>query len=489
MRPQERDTLLRRINQCVQSGVCEPAREPCRQLLEANPNDCDALSFHAYITYLIGSLDEAEQTVRKLFTLRPGNADDHCMIARILSRKNQTNEALDQFDQAIKLNPSSPNPIIEKADLLIVLGRQDDAQRLIESKIAAGMNAPEFSLHLGTIQEQAGNYERAVEFAQRAAGAPAARPAINRQLYFLMGRALDKLSRYDDAFEAFQQGNACDALPFNQAGFAEHMDRIIKVFSKKNLKYMPNSSHASELPVFITSMPRSGSTLVEKIISAHSQAVGVDEINVINRIATNAHEHLKTQRPYPDCIDTITRKGLDQLGEIYLNEAEKLAGDHLRMADKTLQTWQHVGLVQLIMPGARVINVRRDPMDTCLSCFMASLNPQVHVFASNFNDLAFYYKQYDRLIKHWFNVASIELLEVQYEELVEDPERISREIIDFCGLEWEDECLQFHKQSDKIVLTLSYDQVRKPMYKTAVARWKKYEKHLGVLQAALAGKL
>ena len=490
MTSEQRSALLNDARRWISKGAFGQAQEPCRQLLDANAADTDALCLKAQIDYAIGSLDAAEGAVRKLFELRPGNPEDHCMLAAILSRQERVEEALGQYDQAARLNPSSTKPAMGKAELLMYAGRSEEARAALQPLIDQGADDSAFGVLLGTIEENAGQYDKAVGLAQRyTSGANANPPAINRQLYFLMGRSLEKLERYDDAFDAFVRGNGFGALPFDHRRFGQYIDHLIEVFSKKNMRSMPRSSHDSELPVFIASMPRSGSTLVEQIVGAHSQAIGVGEINIINRVAINAPAHLKTQRPYPECISMVTRKGMTQLGDVYLEEAEKLASDHARLADKTLQAWQHVGLIQHILPDSRVIYVRRNPMDTCLSCFMAALTPDVHVFASNFKDLAFYYKQHDRLVKHWLKSASLEQLEVQYEELVEQPEELSRQIIEFCELDWEDECLRFHQKKDRLVMTLSYEQVRKPIYKSAMQRWKKYEKHLGELRAELADVL
>lgn len=482
MTPNERTALLRDIQHHIRRGDFASARHPCHELLRADSNDPDALSLHGLIEYSTGMIDEAEATLRKLIAIRPGNPDDHYNLARILTRRERTDEAMQEYDKAAALNPDYLTPIKGKAELLVLSGRQDEARRLLQEQIDAGKDAPEFGLILGTIEEQAGNHDDAATMAEKYAGAPGAKASTNRQLFFLLGRVYEKLERYDDAFRAFVRGNAYGAMPYDRAGFSKRVDRTIEIFSRKNMKGMPKSSIDSELPVFVTSMPRSGSTLIEQIINAHSRARGVGEINVINQVAFTSPERLKTQRPYPDCIETVTRKGLDTLGRAYLDEAEKLADDNDRIVDKTLQTWQHVGLLQLMLPNARVINVRRHPMDTCLSCFMAALSPSTHTFAATLEDLAHHYRDYDRLSKHWRDAAGIDSMEVRYEDLVADPETNARAIIDFCGLEWEDECLEYHTKKDRLVMTLSYDQVRKPIYTSALARWKRYERHLDPLR-------
>ncbi len=482
MTPNERTALLQEINGHMRRGDMASARQPVQSLLDANPDDIDGLSIDGIIKYSTGFLDEAEVNFRRLIELYPGRPEDHFNLARLLTRSDRIEEAIAEYDEALRLRPENLKPLEGKAQLLVLADRKDEARALLEEQINKGGDLPGFGLILGTIEEQAGDYEAAVRIAEKFAGSSSGDAPTNRQLFLLLGRALEKLERYDDAFRAFRRGKAYGAMPYDQAGFRDRVDRTIKIFSKKNLKSMPKSSQDSELPVFVTSMPRSGSTLVERIIGAHSRAKSVGEIIVMHRVAMGSAETLKTQRPYPDCIETTTRKGLDTLARQYLDEAEKLADGHDRIVDKTLETWQHVGLVQMMLPNARVINVRRHPMDTCLSCYMAALNPTVHTFASSLEDLAAHYREYDRLCKHWAQSAGIDYMEIRYEDLVDDQEKWSRDIIDFCGLEWEDACLQFHKKSSGLVLTLSYDQVRRPIYKSALDRWKRYEKQLDPLR-------
>lgn len=487
MTPNERSALLQQINHHMRRQDLVSARQACQALLAANPNDVDGLAIHGVIQFTSGYVDEAESIFRRLIALRPGNPEDHFNLGRVLTRRDQVEEAMQEFDKAWRLRPENLRPIEGKAQVLVLANRKDEARRLLEEHIQAGRDTPGFALILATIQEQAGENEAAIATAEKHAGSSNADAPTNRQLFLLLGRTLEKLERFDDAFRAFQRGNAYGATPYDHAGMHDRIDRTIRIFSRKNVKSLPKSSIDSELPVFVTSMPRSGSTLVERIIGAHSKAIGVGEIIVMHRIAMGSPETLRTMRPYPDCIETATRKGLDALGRLYLDEAEKLADGHERIVDKTLETWQHVGLVQLALPNARVINVRRHPMDTCLSCYIAALNPTVHTFASSLESLAQHYREYDRLCKHWAKAATIDYMEIRYEDLVDDQERWSRDIIEFCGLDWEDQCLQFHKQSSPgLVKTLSYDQVRRPIYKSALDRWKRYEKHLEPLRRLIA---
>jgi hypothetical protein len=156
-------------------------------------------------------------------------------------------------------------------------------------------------------------------------------------------------------------------------------------------------------------------------------------------------------------------------------------GDAIRIIDKMPHNFMHLGLIQLLFPQARIIHVRRDPVDTCVSCFTQEFT-SAHAYAYDLKHLGAYYLQYERLMQHWMKVLTIPILNIRYEELVDNQEAVSRELVEFCGLEWDEAVLRFH-ESGRDVATASYDQVRKPMYKKSVQRWKHYEAHLGPLIA------
>ena len=185
---------------------------------------------------------------------------------------------------------------------------------------------------------------------------------------------------------------------------------------------------------------------------------------------------------YPACIADLTERNLDELSKSYLDVLKRIGRNAVRVTNKQLNNYDHLAMVSLLFPGARVIHIHRDPLDTCFSCFMAALNAP---WASDLRNMAFAYRQYQRVMQHWHEVLDLPILDVAYEDLVDDPDRWIRESIEFCGLEWDERCLRYY-ESDRNVLTMSYDQVRQPIYKSAVKRYEKYEAFLGPLREALA---
>ena len=188
---------------------------------------------------------------------------------------------------------------------------------------------------------------------------------------------------------------------------------------------------------------------------------------------------------YPDCLGDWTQAHADRLSAGYLQSLQRMAPGAQRVTNKHLDNWRQLGMVALLFPGARVVHCSRHPVDNGLSIFMAAMNSRVYPWSTDLADIGFAYRQYERLMRHWHETLDLEILDVQYEDLVADPEPWIRRIIEFTGLPWDDQCLRFH-ESTRDVMTLSYDQVRRPIYASAVKRYEKYRAHLGPLEQALS---
>jgi hypothetical protein len=210
---------------------------------------------------------------------------------------------------------------------------------------------------------------------------------------------------------------------------------------------------------------------------------GAGELDDIYRIAQSLPREIQSTLPYPKCVDNLSKKNIDPIALRHLERLGKFSKNVARVTDKMPHNFLGLGLIELLFPQARVIHCMRDPLDTCLSIYFQQFNKH-HPYANSLEHLGRYYNQYLRMMEHWKKTLRIPVMDVKYEEMVDDPEATSRALIDFCELEWDDRCLRFH-ESKRVVTTPSYDQVRRPIYKKSVARWKKYEKHLGPLKAAL----
>jgi len=246
---------------------------------------------------------------------------------------------------------------------------------------------------------------------------------------------------------------------------------------------MPRASVRSDRPVFIVGMPRSGTSLIEQILASHPQVFGAGELTDIVRLPLSLHTMLGTERKYPQCLSLLTQDRIDTFAQHYLDKLASLSPDASRVIDKMPGNFMHLGFIELLFPDARIIHCMRDPLDTCLSCYFQDFS-RSHPYSYDLENLGAFYNEYRKIMQHWRSVLSIPMYEIQYEELVADQEMKSRELVEFCGLEWDERCLNFH-ETKRYVGTASYDQVRQPMYKKSAGRWKNYENRIDVLKKSL----
>jgi hypothetical protein len=245
---------------------------------------------------------------------------------------------------------------------------------------------------------------------------------------------------------------------------------------------LQGSGSPSERPVFVVGMPRSGTSLVEQILAAHPQVHGAGEIGLLPALAARLRG--PSGAGFPACVSELGAPDLQRLAQAYLGGLKPLGAGKARITDKTVGAFELLGLAHLILPNARIIHCRRDPRDVCVSCFSTRFSGG-HDYAYDLAELGRYWRSYDRLMAHWRAVLPPgRIFEVQYEALVEDLEGWARRLIAHLGLEWDDACLRFH-DSAREVRTASFAQVRRPIYKGSVGRWRRFEAHLGPLIEAL----
>jgi len=461
------------------------AEAACLRVLQRDRKNVDALHLMAEIMEVHERIDAAVSYYRKCLAHRPREASLYVSLAHLSLRQGRTDDALAELDRALTLKPDLAAAVIDKAFVYDRLGQYDAARALLEHLAVPDELRPYLTLCHCTIAHNDRHYEKAVELADTYVRDERVNPKTRVELAFLRGRAFDKLGDAQRAMESWTLANQLMRRPFDPPSYRRDIDEVIRFFSRNMVDALPRSTIASEVPVFIAGMPRSGTTLTEQIIDAHPKGFGAGELKDIELVRNNLQDHLPVPDPYPRGLCHLTKEKADELAAGYLQRLDELSASAAeRVVNKSLENPRNLGLIALLFPRARIIYCRRDPADNCLSIFMNRFNPAKHAYATDLRNIGFVYRQCARLMDHWKGVLGLPILEVLYEDLVADQERVSRRIIEFCGLEWDDRCLRFH-ESERAVMTLSYHQVSKPIYQSAVARYRKYEAHLGPLLEAL----
>ena len=259
---------------------------------------------------------------------------------------------------------------------------------------------------------------------------------------------------------------------------------MINVFSHANRLSFPRSTVDSKRPIFIVGMPCSGTSLVEQILSAHPDVCGGGELTYMSDLRSKIMREAGISTNWPGCcIHDLKQEDLNRLAGIYLEQLKAISKSSERVTDKMPHNFFELGLIQMLFPESQIIHCNRDPMDTCLSIYFQNFL-EGHDYSRNLYHIGTHYHQYLKLMAHWRHTLSMPFLDIQYEELVRDPEPVVRLMLKHCNLEWFDGCMKFHKVK-RLVNTASYDQVRQPMYTRSVNRWKNYDKYLDKLKAGL----
>jgi tetratricopeptide (TPR) repeat protein len=378
-------------------------------------------------------------------------------------------EAWRLLDEAMAVAPNEPAVLAHKGELLEFRGDKLGAWECVRAVIESGVTSIHAANVAAAVAPTIGKSEEAIAQLEQLVSRPGISSSDHRVLRFTLANLCDKAKQYDRAFEHAAIANQIKNARHDDNALMVQINRLKAVYSATGTVSLPRSRIHSELPVFIVGMPRSGTSLLEQILSCHSKVHARGETSDIPVMA-------ETIPYYPDGARNLAQEKLDALADAHILRISQFEPNATRVTDKLPGNFLMLGVISQLFPGARILNCRRDPRDVCLSNFMTDFGAG-HEHAYNLESLARVCKYYQELMEHWKQVLPIPILDVRYEELTADPRTQVGKILDFCGLKWEEACLNFH-QSKRQVMTASYDQVRQPLHKKSVARWKNYARHL-----------
>jgi tetratricopeptide (TPR) repeat protein len=469
-----------------QTGDPAAAERLCRAHLLLHKGDVRGLHLLAVILADSERQPEAATLLAQCVAIAPSRSDLRADLARMLVLLGQHAEAANHLKQHLRTNPGDRRAATDLADVLERMGRRDDAWAALSAVCPPGTQPPDDDAALVALRllHHARRDEDAIEMATRALAGPITEPGIRRLLLQQVGRIRDRTGDLDGAFAAFAEAKRMEALPFDAAEWVRMVDEVIRAFPGGDSLRTDGPSTAWDAPVFIACMPRSGSTLAEQVLHAHPAATGTGELPALGA-AVEALVAARSGAPYPACVRTATPAQFEGAARSVRGMLERAAPGATRIMNKHLQNYLQLGLVAALFPKARVVHIRRERVDNAFACFMASLPPGVAPWSSRFADLAVAWRQYERIMDHWARTLPIPILEVRYEDLVGDTEAQVRRLVDFTGLPWDDRCLRWW-ECDRVALTPSYDQVRRPIDRGALDRAERYGRLVDPLRVAMA---
>ncbi|MDH3230282.1 MAG: sulfotransferase [Alphaproteobacteria bacterium] len=484
--------------------------------LRQKPGNAKALNNMGVSLKAVDRLKDAYEAFRKALELRPNYTQAMVNVGKMLGDMGQMEAAIAQLRRAVAYDPDDRKAENALVHALQLGDRAEEAERLAERIYERDPDAVQSMIQLGNVRMVMGNRADAVALARKAhamepraqgglsllaeadgEAAPAellgeiegilARGQDFRHrigLHFSAAKLCEKIKRYEEAFAHYVEGNAArkDQLQrmekfYDPSSVERRVEELIENFDRERCAGPAGSS--SELPVLIVGMPRSGTSLTEQILASHPRVAGAGELREIGLIL----DWLTRDHDYPLALP---QDALKEAATGYLRYVGKIGRGAARVTDKMPGNFMNLGLITRMFPKARIIHCRRDPMDNCLSCFAQNFSADGLIWSTDLVDLGHQYCQYRRMMVHWRAVLPRgRMLEIDYEDTVADLETQARRLVEFVGLEWDDACLEFHK-TERAVATASREQVRNPIYKSSVGRWRRYGDGVLPLADALA---
>jgi tetratricopeptide (TPR) repeat protein len=434
-----------------------------------------------------GRYAEAEAAIGRALAVEPDHPDSWIVLGNIRARRLHGAAALEALDRSLALAPAQPRVLLSKGHVLKTLGRRAECEAAYHASLHLQPDLGEAYCSLADLKTYVFADEEIAAMQALAARVPDL-SAEAAQLHFALGRAFEQRSLYEQSFAHYAAGNLVRrrAASFDAAAFEHKSRRVIALFDAPFL-----AAHAGGCPdgapIFIVGLPRSGSTLIEQILASHPLVQGTHELPNLVTIVREL-DHLDGQRDtYPESLRAAPPQALAALGARYVEETREFRGGRPRFTDKMPNNFSHVGLLALVLPNATVIDVRRHPIDACFSAFKQYF-AQGQSFSFDLEDLGRYYRSYLRLMDHWDAVLPGKVLCVSYEALVRDTESQVRRLLTHCGLPFDPACLRFH-ETRRAIRTASSEQVRQPIYASAIGHWRHYERQLEPLRRSLGSAL
>jgi len=493
-------------------GKLEEALTSYNKAIELKPDYVEAHSNRGNILGFLGYLDEAQKSYETAIKLKPSYAQAHSNLGSVLEKTGGLIDAVESYDKAISLKPDFVEAYSNRGNVLAQLGKPDEALENFDKAIRLNPDFVEAHSNRGKVLDEIGrlddalqSYERAIQLKPDYANAHRSISTLikyDRQnphikimesllsnsglsdqdrmyLYFALAKVYDDLGEYKDGFDHLQKANFLrhQELNYDIDSDKNLFAKIKEVLNSKNLASIDAPDSNTNLrPLFIVGMPRSGTSLVEQILASHSKVHGAGELEVIGRLAFPIISG-KFQGGFDQSNARIFTEKIESLHNNYIETLTSLNVRETVFTDKMPNNFIFVGLILSAFPKSKIIHVKRDPIATCWSNYKHFFSGNGNGYAYDMGNLAVFYNLYRDLMAFWHEQFPGMVYDLDYESLTENQEEQSRKLLDFCGLDWEKECLYFYK-TKRAVRTASSAQVRRKMYKGSSEAWRKYESYL-----------
>ena len=473
-----------------EAGRAEDGMRLLQAALVADHRHVPTLVAFAQAQREFGTYALAEESCRVALEIAPDDVDALLMLARILHETGRMDAALETVEAALAIRPDHEKVRIFEAVLFKAAGRFGDAKGVLLNVIRDNPRAMAAYPVLADIEPWSRDHPILEQMLALAADGENVEPPPLPALYYGLGKALDDVGDHEAAFAQFARGARLKRarVHYDEADALAFFDEIVAVFDRPFIERRRLTTAPDGIvPVFIVGMPRSGSTLIERIIASHPDAASEGEMKSFLECLAGLNLSEAGGLPFPQIVPELSEAQLALLSRLHAFHVRDHAGGARVFINKLLGHIFFVGLIHIAVPNAKFIIAKRDPVDTCLSAFTTLFGENLpHTY--DLAELGRYYRKYEALMRHWQAVLPPGTIrEFRYEDVVADLPDQARDLIDFVGLPWNDSCLAFNLSSQP-VRTASASQVRRPLYRGSVGRWRRYERQLQPLIDALAGR-
>ena len=501
-------------------GKIPEAERLSREVLKKHPTDVTAIRILADIGIKVGRYDDAQNLLERCLELAPSFHLARHNYVIVLFRRQKLEEALLEIEKLLKIEPENPSYLVLKAAIFVRKGDHDPALELYEfllknypNQAQAQMNYGHTLKSVGRVDDAIVAYRKCIELKPALGEAywslanlktfrftdgdikdmqahvtkEDGDPEEQSHIAFALGKAFEDRKDYDESFNYYKRGNAIRKIKHHHDATKNiyNTARQVKALDAPFFKARKGYGCQKPDPIFVVGLPRAGSTLLEQILASHSMVEGTSELPDIITMSRMLGDKTKDNpaSKYPEILTELSEEKFKELGEDYLESTRIQRHGTPYFIDKMPNNFLHIGLIHLILPNAKIIDARRHPMAGCFAGFK-QLFASGQNFTYDLEDIGHYYRDYVKLMDHWDEVLPGRVHRVQYEDMVADTENQIRQLLDYCELPFEENCLKFY-ETKRTVRTPSSEQVRQPIYKGAVELWREYEAHLDPLKAAL----
>lgn len=469
----------RNIAYLLKLGICLTSQEKFSEAehhlvaaLKLEPHNIEALYTLGYIYMGRGETASAVNHLRQAKKLTPNDPKILCTLAQALTYLPELEGSLKLFETVLKSHPYHPNAMEGKATVLHRLGRDKECYAILRSLIDNNALSPSSAQTYSQICNKFGDCRESKSLLKKMVADKTLHRQQTLTAHFALGHLYDREQNYESAFFHIEKANQLLNYRYDIDGDRQLVEDLIGTFSEEAFAELPRSTNPSAKPIFIVGMPRSGTTLLEQIISCHP---GVHAGGEMTHIESYINK-LRVSDSYPKGCPTLNSDIIEGLAKHYLSVITRLTSRNTRVTDKMPANFRHIPFIHLAFPKAAIIHCTRNPYDTCLSNFFQHFSSS-YPWSTRLEDIEQYYILYRKCMKHWSEVLKIPMLSVCYEDLVANQRQVTADVLNFLGLKWNDSCLKFYR-SKRAVATASVDQVKEPMYSRSVGRWIHYKPHL-----------